>query len=86
MQSQLKDLFLQSIRIIRLKLPLVRTELCFFQHARNVLPGFSRYGFAEFNGYRWAIAAYVQALQLSQNASIQDVPPEIRDNLKKEVK
>ena len=35
---------------------------------------------------RWAIAAYVQALQLSQNASIQDVPPEIRDNLKKEVK
>ena len=35
---------------------------------------------------RWAIAAYVKALQLSQNASIQDVPPELRDNLKKEVK
>jgi len=35
---------------------------------------------------RWAIAAYVKALQLSQNASVQDVPPEIRDNLKKEVK
>jgi hypothetical protein len=35
---------------------------------------------------RWAIAAYIKALQLSQNASMQDVPPEIRDNLKKEVK
>jgi mono/diheme cytochrome c family protein len=35
---------------------------------------------------RWAIAAYVKALQLSQNASLQDVPPEIRGNLKKEVK
>ena len=32
---------------------------------------------------RWAIAAYVQALQLSQNATLQDVPPELRDNLKK---
>jgi hypothetical protein len=28
----------------------------------------------------------VKALQLSQNASVQDVPPEIRDGLKKEVK
>jgi mono/diheme cytochrome c family protein len=35
---------------------------------------------------RWAIAAYVKALQLSQNASMQDVPPEIRDNVNKEVK
>jgi len=35
---------------------------------------------------RWAIAAYVKALQLSQNASVQDVPPELRDGLKKEVK
>jgi len=32
---------------------------------------------------RWAIAAYVKALQLSQNASLQDVPTELRDNLKK---
>ncbi len=31
---------------------------------------------------RWAIAAYVKALQLSQNASLQDVPPELRGNLK----
>jgi len=34
---------------------------------------------------RWAIAAYVQALQLSQNATIQDVPPELRDKLPKNV-
>ena len=30
---------------------------------------------------RWAIVAYVRALQLSQNASINDVPPEARGQL-----
>ena len=30
---------------------------------------------------RWAIVAYVRALQLSQNASISDVPPEARGQL-----
>jgi len=30
---------------------------------------------------RWAIVAYVRALQLSQNASIGDVPPEAREQL-----
>ena len=30
---------------------------------------------------RWAIVAYVRALQLSQNASINDVPPEARAQL-----
>jgi mono/diheme cytochrome c family protein len=30
---------------------------------------------------RWAIIAYVRALQLSRNASINDVPPEKRDEL-----
>jgi DNA-directed RNA polymerase subunit K/omega len=30
---------------------------------------------------RWAIVAYVRALQLSQNASINDVPPEARKQL-----
>ena len=30
---------------------------------------------------RWAIVAYVRALQLSQNASINDVPPEARTQL-----
>ncbi|MFO0828053.1 MAG: cytochrome c [Phycisphaerales bacterium] len=32
---------------------------------------------------RWAIAAYVKALQLSQNASKQDVPPDLRPSLNK---
>lgn len=32
---------------------------------------------------RWAIAAYIRALQLSQNASVEDVPPEKRDELEK---
>ncbi len=32
---------------------------------------------------RWAIAAYVKALQLSQNASLQDVPPDQRAGLEK---
>jgi mono/diheme cytochrome c family protein len=30
---------------------------------------------------RWAIVAYVQALQLSQNATLEDVPPEERQRL-----
>jgi hypothetical protein len=30
---------------------------------------------------RWAIVAYVRALQLSQNANISDVPPEARGQL-----
>ena len=30
---------------------------------------------------RWAIVSYVRALQLSQNASINDVPPEARGQL-----
>jgi mono/diheme cytochrome c family protein len=31
---------------------------------------------------RWAIVAYVRALQLSQHATVQDVPPEIRSTLR----
>lgn len=31
---------------------------------------------------RWAIVAYVRALQRSQNASIEDVPAELRDQLR----
>src|SRR5690242_16913070 len=31
---------------------------------------------------RWAIAAYIRALQLSRHASIEDVPPEQRTQLK----
>jgi hypothetical protein len=30
---------------------------------------------------RWAIVAYIRALQLSQNASLDDVPPEERARL-----
>jgi hypothetical protein len=33
---------------------------------------------------RWAIAAYIRALQLSQNATIEQVPAEARDKLKGE--
>lgn len=32
-------------------------------------------------GDRWAIAAYIRALQLSQNARLDDVPPEERASL-----
>jgi mono/diheme cytochrome c family protein len=46
-------------------------------------------GFGAMQGYaeqvpvrdRWLIAAYVRALQLSQNATIEDVPPEHRGEL-----
>jgi mono/diheme cytochrome c family protein len=30
---------------------------------------------------RWAIAAYIRALQLSQNAQVSDLPPEQREEL-----
>jgi hypothetical protein len=30
---------------------------------------------------RWAIVAYIQALQLSQNATLDDVPPEAQEEL-----
>jgi hypothetical protein len=30
---------------------------------------------------RWAIASYIRALQLSQNATLEDVPEELRDSL-----
>ena len=30
---------------------------------------------------RWAIAAYIRALQLSQHASLDDVPPDERQKL-----
>jgi mono/diheme cytochrome c family protein len=30
---------------------------------------------------RWAIIAYIRALQLSQHASLDDVPPEVRERL-----
>jgi mono/diheme cytochrome c family protein len=33
---------------------------------------------------RWAIVAYVRALQLSQHASLEQVPPDVRERLEKE--
>jgi mono/diheme cytochrome c family protein len=33
---------------------------------------------------RWAVVAYVRALQLSQAASLRDAPPEVRQRLEKE--
>jgi hypothetical protein len=49
-------------------------------------------GFGRMQGYsaqvpvddRWAIVAYVRALQLSQNATLADVPPSEREMLERE--
>ncbi|MBX3210505.1 MAG: cytochrome c [Labilithrix sp.] len=35
---------------------------------------------------RWAVTAYVQALQLSQRARVADLPPELRDRLAREAR
>lgn len=67
--------------------PLVR------EHPIGMLYNIATHGIRNMAGYgaqieledRWAIAAYVKALQLSQNATIQDVPPELRDKLPKNV-
>jgi hypothetical protein len=32
-------------------------------------------------GDRWAIVAYVRALQLSRNAKISDLPPDVREKV-----
>ncbi len=60
------------------------------EHALGTMFSIASNGIRTMAGYqaqisiedRWAIASYVKALQLSQNASLQDVPPEIRDSLK----
>ncbi|MFN5495864.1 MAG: c-type cytochrome [bacterium] len=67
--------------------PLVR------EHSVGLLYNIVTNGIRNMAGYgaqidledRWAIAAYVQALQFSQNATIQDVPPELREKLPKNV-
>jgi hypothetical protein len=49
-------------------------------------------GFGLMNSYatqlsvddRWAVVAYVRALQLSQHAALDQVPPEARERLQKE--
>ena len=35
---------------------------------------------------RWAIVAYIRALQLSQHATLEDVPPREREQLKEQAK
>lgn len=68
--------------------PLVR------EHPLGMLYNIATNGIRNMAGYgaqidledRWAIAAYVKALQLSQNASLQDVPPELRANLQTNLK
>ncbi len=47
---------------------------------RNMPP----YGFRISVEDRWAVAAYVKALQLSQNAGIEDVPPEHRADVQEQ--
>jgi mono/diheme cytochrome c family protein len=67
--------------------PLVR------EHPLGMLYSIATNGIRNMAGYgaqidledRWAIAAYVKALQLSQNATMQDVPPELREKLPKKV-
>lgn len=63
------------------------------QRLRDVPPGYIvgviTNGFGRMYSYasrvsprdRWAIVAYIRALQLSQNATLQDVPPEERQRL-----
>lgn len=66
-----------------------------FHNARNREEGLGRIYFVISNGYgvmysyahaikprdRWAIAAYIRALQLSQNAPLAAVPPDVRVRL-----
>jgi hypothetical protein len=35
---------------------------------------------------RWAVVAYVRALQLSQHATVDGLPQELRDRVQKEAK
>ncbi|MFZ9881255.1 MAG: c-type cytochrome [Phycisphaerales bacterium] len=66
--------------------PLVREHQLglLYNIATNGIRNMAGYGTQIDQNDRWAIAAYVKALQLSQNATLQDVPPELRANLKKE--
>ena len=68
--------------------PIVRDHAVgmIFNVATNGIRTMSGYGAQIDVADRWAIAAYVKTLQLSQNASMQSVPPELRDRIKKEVK
>ncbi len=64
--------------------PLVRVHPLgmLFNVATNGIRTMAGYGTQISTEDRWAIAAYVKALQLSQDATLQDVPPELRGSLK----
>ncbi|MCW5834836.1 MAG: cytochrome c, partial [Labilithrix sp.] len=49
----------------------------------GLMPGFAD---ALTREERWAVVAYVQALQLSQRARVADLPPELRDRLAREAR
>ena len=53
----------------------------FFDVMTNGLGAMNDYAAQIQPGDRWAIAAYIRVLQFSQNASINDVPPEARGEL-----
>jgi mono/diheme cytochrome c family protein len=53
----------------------------FFDVITNGIGTMPSYGFQVPERDRWAIIAYVRALQLSQNATLEDVPAEERDAL-----
>lgn len=49
---------------------------------RNGIRNMPAYGSQIDTADRWAIVAYVRALQLAQNATLDDVPPDQRDNIR----
>lgn len=53
----------------------------FFQVITNGRGGMYPYGYRIPPDDRWAIIAYIRALQLSQDATLNDVPPEARSGL-----
>jgi hypothetical protein len=53
-----------------------------FDVIRNGLRNMPSYGYQVPVADRWAIVAYVRALQRSQNATINDIPEDIKNNLK----
>ena len=58
----------------------------FFDVMTNGLGAMQDYSAQVPVGDRWAVVAYIRALQLSQNAKLADVPPKQRGELEKELK
>lgn len=60
----------------------VREDGHLYNTIRNGIRNMPAYGSQIKTKDRWAIVAYVRALQLAQNATLDDVPPEHRDNIR----